>query len=116
MVSITRRDFSTPDWISSERLYLDKDGNVVGAKDPAKLTLLVAEGGALPFATAVKYGLVKVESGATVSVTDALATDPALAVTEETSEPSAEAEAETDSDAAEAAEPKATTKAKAKKK
>lgn len=47
------------DFVSNERLYLDKDGNVVGDKDPGKLTLLVSEGGTLPMEEAEKYGLVK---------------------------------------------------------
>lgn len=49
------------DFVSEERLYLDKDGNVVGDKDPNKLTLLVSAGGTLPYDEALKYGLVKDE-------------------------------------------------------
>lgn len=49
------------DYIATERLYLNKEGNVVGAKDPSKETLLVAAGGVLPEATARKCGLIKDE-------------------------------------------------------
>jgi hypothetical protein len=52
------------DYIATERLYLNKEGKVVGAKDPSKATLLVAEGCALPYADAVTYGLIKVEGKA----------------------------------------------------
>lgn len=45
-------------FVSDERLYLDKDNNVVGGDDPSKASLLVAEGGVLPLATAKQYGLV----------------------------------------------------------
>jgi hypothetical protein len=47
------------DFVSDKRLYLDKNGNVVGEKDKNKLTLLVSEGGSIPFETAEKYGLNK---------------------------------------------------------
>lgn len=60
MVMIAKPDKTTPDWISDARLYLDKDGKVVGEKDPAKLTLLVAKGGSLPFAVAQRHGLIPV--------------------------------------------------------
>lgn len=60
MVMIAKPDKTTPDWISDARLYLDKDGKVVGEKDPAKLTLLVAKGGSLPFAIAQRHGLIPV--------------------------------------------------------
>jgi hypothetical protein len=42
---------------SSERLYLDKDGNVVGADDPNRASLLVAAGGTMSAEDAAKYGL-----------------------------------------------------------
>jgi hypothetical protein len=45
------------DYIAKERLYLDKDGKVVKADDPKRLTLLVAEGGRLPAARADELGL-----------------------------------------------------------
>ena len=40
------------------RLYLDKDGNVVEAKDPNRVKLLAAEGTEIPMADARRYGLV----------------------------------------------------------
>lgn len=91
MITIERHDKTTPDWVSDSRLYLDKDGNVVAENDPAKLTLLVAKGGSLPFATAQRYGL-------TVADTAPLAVapvEPAVAseVTVE-SEPAAEVKPE----------------------
>lgn len=46
-------------WISDRRLYLTKDGKVVGDKDPNKLTLLVAAGGSIPLADAKGYGLLE---------------------------------------------------------
>jgi hypothetical protein len=44
---------------SDKRLYLDGEGNVVGADDPKRKTLLVGEGGQLPMAKAREHGLVK---------------------------------------------------------
>lgn len=61
-------------WISPRRLYLDADGSVVGHDNPAKLSLLVREGGELPMADAVRYGL--------VGMTAEAATEPVV-VTEE---------------------------------
>lgn len=46
-------------WISPERLYLNQKGQVVGHKDPSKLTLLVAANGAMALEDAQHYGLVK---------------------------------------------------------
>lgn len=46
-------------WTSDRRIYLDKDGNAVEAKDPARVSLLVAAGCTLPMETARRYGLVK---------------------------------------------------------
>lgn len=46
-------------WTSDRRIYLDKDGNAVEAKDPARVSLLVAAGCTLPIETARRYGLVK---------------------------------------------------------
>lgn len=45
-------------YTSPERLYLDKDGNVVSGDDPNKVSLLVAEGGEISEAEARKYGLI----------------------------------------------------------
>jgi hypothetical protein len=47
------------EYTSNERLYLDKDDNVVKADDPNRLTLLVAAGSTLPMEKAEKYGLTK---------------------------------------------------------
>ena len=47
------------DWIAPHRLYLDATGRVVGAKDPARETLLVQEGGRLPYYQAEQLGLVE---------------------------------------------------------
>lgn len=44
-------------WISDKRLYLTADDQVVGEKDPRKLTLLVAAGGSITIAQAQRYGL-----------------------------------------------------------
>lgn len=44
-------------YIAKERLYLDADGNVVGADDPNRATLLVGKGGTLTAEQAAKYGL-----------------------------------------------------------
>lgn len=46
------------DWVSSERWYLTDAGEVVGAEDPRKSTLLIAAGGRMPLAEAEMYGLV----------------------------------------------------------
>lgn len=48
-------------WVSDRRWFLDKDGNLVGDKDPRKLTLLVASGGILPLDVAARYGLTGVK-------------------------------------------------------
>ena len=47
-------------WTSDRRLYLDKDGNVVEADDPSRVSLLVAKGGTVPLIDAERYGLVEV--------------------------------------------------------
>lgn len=44
-------------WTSDRRLYLDKDGKVVEADDPTRVSLLVAAGGNMPMADAERYGL-----------------------------------------------------------
>lgn len=44
-------------YISPERLYLDKDGKVVKADDPNRVSLLVGKGGSIPQADADRYGL-----------------------------------------------------------
>lgn len=44
---------------SSERLYLTKEGEVVGADDSRRVELLVKAGGTLPAARAVELGLVE---------------------------------------------------------
>lgn len=43
---------------SNERLLLTADGNVVKGDDPKGVTLLVAEGGEIPYPDAIKYGLI----------------------------------------------------------
>jgi hypothetical protein len=48
-------------YVSNERLYLDKDGNVVDEKDPNKHSLLVVKGGSLSMEEAEKYGLLEVD-------------------------------------------------------
>lgn len=45
------------DWVADRYVFLDKYGNVVGEKDPNKLTQLVAPGCTLPRAEAERYGL-----------------------------------------------------------
>lgn len=49
---------------SAERVYVDRDGNRVDAKDPKRHKLLVAAGGQLPMEDARKAGLVKDEGQA----------------------------------------------------
>ncbi len=46
-------------YVAEERIYLDKEGNVVGDKDPNKHTLVAAKGAHLPMAQARELGLVK---------------------------------------------------------
>jgi hypothetical protein len=60
------------DFVSDKRLYLDKDGNVVGDKDPNKFKLLVNVGGSLSAEDAAKYGLGQegTEEDATEEATD----------------------------------------------
>jgi hypothetical protein len=50
---------SKNDFVSDKRVYADRDGNVVDAKDPNRARLVVAEGGTLSHEEALKYGLVK---------------------------------------------------------
>lgn len=50
------------DYISDKRLYMDKDGNLVDEKDPARHTLVVAAGGSIPRERAVELGLVGEEA------------------------------------------------------
>lgn len=45
-------------YTSTERVYVDRDGKRVDAKDPNRHTLLVAEGGSIPMEQARKAGLV----------------------------------------------------------
>lgn len=45
------------DWVADRFIFLDKHSNVVGEKDPNKLTQLVAKGCTLPRAVAERYGL-----------------------------------------------------------
>lgn len=44
-------------YTADRRLYLDKDGKLVEADNPARATLLVAKGGKLSAEDAAKYGL-----------------------------------------------------------
>jgi hypothetical protein len=48
---------------SDRRLYLDKDNNVVEHDNPAKASLLVAQGGILSNEDAAKYGISTGEDG-----------------------------------------------------
>lgn len=50
-------------YVSTERLYLDKDGNVV-REGPEKVSLLVAVGGRLSDEDARRYGLIDAEEKA----------------------------------------------------
>lgn len=45
-------------WTSDRRLYLTADGRAVGEGDTDALSLLVPEGGRIPLADALRYGLV----------------------------------------------------------
>lgn len=47
-------------WTADRRLYLNKDGKAVEADDPARVSLLVAEGGAIELERAQQLGLVEV--------------------------------------------------------
>ena len=42
---------------SDKRLYLDKDGKVVGEDSPDRVSLLVAAGASIPMEKAEQYGL-----------------------------------------------------------
>lgn len=44
-------------WTSDRRLYLNAAGQVVEADDPSRVSLLVAQGAALPADVAQRYGL-----------------------------------------------------------
>lgn len=43
---------------ANRRIYLDKDRKVVEADNPARATLLIAEGQSMPDAEAREYGLI----------------------------------------------------------
>lgn len=45
-------------YVATERLYADKDGNLVGEKDPKKAYLVVGVGGTLSDEDARRYGLI----------------------------------------------------------
>lgn len=47
----------TAAYVADRRLYLDKDGNVVEHDNPARVTLLVAEGGRISYTRARALGL-----------------------------------------------------------
>ena len=51
------------EYTADRDLFLDKDGNLVEANDPKKLTKLVGVGGTLSGEDALKYGLVSAEGG-----------------------------------------------------
>jgi hypothetical protein len=55
--NLRKRDTGMP-YKSDRRLYLDKDNNVVEARDKNRRTLLVGEGGEIPMEDARRYGLV----------------------------------------------------------
>lgn len=60
MVTIIRPEPpSKTDWVADRRYYLDKNGNVVGEKDPARVSLLIAAGCTMPIERARSFGLVK---------------------------------------------------------
>lgn len=60
MVTIIRPEPpSKADWVADRRYYLDKNGNVVGDKDPARVSLLIAAGCTMPMERARSFGLVK---------------------------------------------------------
>lgn len=83
------------DYVADRRLYLDKDGKVVEAKDPTKASLLVAAGNTLPEEVARKYGLIQEEEEGAKSAV--IASDPtALAQIESGEEAEGELEAEDD--------------------
>ncbi len=82
------------DWVADRFIFLDKHSNVVGEKDPNKLTQLVAKGCTLPRAVAERYGLLAppapaVETPAVIAEPEALAI---LAVEPETEPPPDEPE------------------------
>jgi hypothetical protein len=59
IIDIPKREARKAMWTSTKRLYLDQAGNVVGAKDPNRHTLLVAEGGRIPTSQARELGLLE---------------------------------------------------------
>lgn len=52
-------------WTANRRLYLDKNGKAVEADDPARVSLLVAAGAAIPLAQARALGLVEEKAAST---------------------------------------------------
>lgn len=46
-------------YVANERLYLDRDGNVVKEGDPSRVELLVGVNGVLPRDQAARYGLIE---------------------------------------------------------
>lgn len=53
------RPMADTTWTADRRLYLDAHGNVVEADNPARVTLLVPQGGRLSMADAARYGLLE---------------------------------------------------------
>lgn len=62
MLDDTRVDANVAGYVADRNLYLDADGNVVEADDPAKQTLLVAKGGKITYAYARAMGLLPAEA------------------------------------------------------
>jgi len=85
------------DWVADRFIFLDKHGNVVGEKDPNKLTQLVAKGCTLPRAVAERYGLLA-SPEPVIEAPAALEPEPQVFVEpereQEDQEPDAEAESE----------------------
>lgn len=58
IVDLPRRaKMGNGDFVADKDYFADKDGNLVEANDPAKLTKIVGEGGTLSAEEAAKYGL-----------------------------------------------------------
>ena len=59
---------SANDYVATERLYLDDKGQIVGDKDPNKLTLVAAPGHRIPREQALRWGLVEPKAPAPAAV------------------------------------------------
>lgn len=86
------------DYVATERLYVDAEGNVVPSGSPAAVSLLVAAGRAIPNALARQYGLIGQPEESLGDDSDAENEEDDSSDDEEEEEPSSESQSEDEED------------------